>query len=177
MASIFVISPNSHAVTILSGPTFAPAASAPLAGVLQLTTDVGSRVSVLVDDGTNLWEKDFYDFGTTHSETLLGFKPGRTNLILVTVYDKYRNAATAPQLVNFVTAPLPSDFPTSVVLTNEPSVMEPGYTLFIVENINTGHHYITVMDNDGEVVWYQRRWSTIWSWRCQAARQRQFVHS
>ncbi len=33
-------------------------------------------------------------------------------------------------------------------------MMEPGYTLFIVDNINTGHHYITIMDNDGEVMWY-----------------------
>ncbi len=154
LTSIFALSPNSHAVTILSGPTFTPAANAPLAGVLRLTTDVNSRVSVLVSDGTSVWERDFYDFGTTHSETLLGFRPGQTNLILVTVYDKYRNAYTAPQLLNFDTAPLPSDFPTSVVLASEPSMMEPGYTLFIVENIATGHHYITIMDNDGEVVWY-----------------------
>ncbi|HEX7578134.1 MAG TPA: hypothetical protein VF430_08870, partial [Verrucomicrobiae bacterium] len=72
----------------MSGPTFTPAANAPLAGVLQLTTDVDSRVNVLVSDGKSLWERDFYDFGTNHSETLLGFKPGQTNLILATVYDK-----------------------------------------------------------------------------------------
>jgi len=121
-----------------------------------LTTDVDSRISVLVSDGTDVWERDFYDFATTHSETLLGFKPGRTNLILVTVYDKYRNACTAPQSLSFVTAPLPSDFPTSVVLTNQPSLMEPGYTLFIIENINTGNFYTTILDNNGEVVWYCR---------------------
>jgi arylsulfate sulfotransferase len=154
LARILTIDLPSPAVTILSGQTFTPAANAPLAGVLQLTTDVDSRVSVLVSDGTNLWERDFYDFGTTHSETLLGFKPDRSNLILVTVYDKYRNTYTAPQLLNFVTAPLPGDFPTSVVLSSEPSLMEPGYTLFIVDNITAGHRYITILDNDGEVVWY-----------------------
>jgi arylsulfate sulfotransferase len=140
---------------ILSGPTFTPAANAPLAGVLQLTTDVNSRVSVLVNDGTSLWERDFYDFGTNHSETLLGFKPGQTNLIQVTVYDQNRNVCAAPQLLTFVTAPLPSDFPTSRVLTSEPSMMEPGYTLFVVWNMNTTHFYITVMDSGGEVVWYR----------------------
>ena len=157
LASIIGLSPNSNAVTILSGPAFTPAANAPLAGVLQLTTDVDSRISVRVSDGTNLWERDFYDFGTVHSETLLGFKPGRTNLIFVTVYDKYRNAYTAPESLNFVTAPLPSNpmFPTSVVLTNQPSLMEPGYTLCIVENIAAGRYYITIMDNNGEVVWYR----------------------
>ena len=90
-----MVSSWSHAVTILSGPSFTPATNAPLAGLLQLTTDVDSRISVLVSDGTGIWEKDFYDYATNHSVTLLGFKPGQTNLIQVTVYDKERNAYTA----------------------------------------------------------------------------------
>ena len=80
---------------------------------MSLTTDVDSRVSVLASDGTSVWEKDFYDYSTTHSVTLLGFKPGQTNLMLVTVYDKDRNSSAAPQLLTFVTAPLPADFPTT----------------------------------------------------------------
>lgn len=154
MGSVLAVSPRSFAVTILSGPSFTPAANAPLAGVLHLTTDVDSRVSVLLSDGTNLWESNFYDFVTTHSETLLGFKPGRTNLIQVTVYDKYRNACTAAQLLEFITAPLPAYFPTSVLLTNEPAKMEPGYTLFIIQNRTANTFYITIIDNSGEVVWY-----------------------
>ena len=78
-----------------------------------------------------------------------------TNLIQVTVYDKYQNAYTAPQLLTFVTAPLPSDFPKSAVLTSDPSQMEPGYTLFIIQNRNSGSVYITIMDNSGQVVWYR----------------------
>ena len=156
--AIFVLtgSPYSRAVTILSESTFTPAANAPLAGVLQLATDVDSRVSVLVSDGTSIWEKDFYDFGTAHSETVLGFKPGRTNLILVTVFDKYRNAYTAPQLLQFVTAPLPANFPPYTVLKSDPSQMEPGFTLFIINNRSQGGAYITIMDNSGQVVWYRR---------------------
>ncbi len=149
------ISPSSHAVTILSGPSFSPAANAPLAGLLQLTTDVDSRISVLVSDGTGIWEKDFYDYGTTHSETLLGFKPGQTNLIQVTVYDKDRNAYTAPQLLTFVTAPLPVGFPTSTVLTSEPDQMEPGYMLLVIDHAYTPFNdYIAILDNSGNVVWY-----------------------
>jgi arylsulfate sulfotransferase len=154
MAAIFASSTSSHAATILSGPTFTPSNYAPLAGVLQVNTDVDSRVSVLVSDGTSIWEKDFYDFGTTHSETLLGFKPGETNLILVTVFDKDRNAASASQLLTFVSPPLPADFPASAVLADEPDMMEPGYTLFIVNNNTTGRAYATIMDNYGEVVWW-----------------------
>jgi arylsulfate sulfotransferase len=155
MAYVLAISPFSRAVTILSGPSFTPAPNAPLAGTLQLTTDVNSRVSVLVSDGTSIWEKDFYDFGTTHSETLVGFKPGRTNLILITVFDMYRNAYTAGQLLTFVTAPLPANFPTSVVLQNEPDRMEPGYTLFMVQNRTAHVNYIDIVDNSGQVVWYK----------------------
>jgi len=141
---------------ILSGPSFTPATNAPLAGLLTLTTDVNSRLSVLISNGTDTWERDFYDYATTHSVPLLGFKPDQTNRILVTVYDKDRNAYTATQLLTFVTAPLPADFPTSVVLQSEPDEMEPGYTLFIIEhNFSTADGYITIMDNSGEVVWYK----------------------
>jgi arylsulfate sulfotransferase len=143
------------AVTILSGPSFTPATNAPLAGLLQLTTDVDSRISVLASDGTDVWERDFYDFSTTHSVPLLGFKPGQTNQILVTVYDKDRNAATASQLLTFITAALPTNFPTYTVLTNTPDQMEPGYMLFVIDRAysKTGD-YVTILDNDGNVVWY-----------------------
>lgn len=154
MASAAAVSPCSRAVTILSGPTFTPAANAPLAGQLQLTTDVDSRVSVLVSDGTNLWERDFYDFARTHSVPLLGFEPGRTNLILVTVYDKYRAAFTPDELLTFVTPVLPGNFPAHVLLKCEPDKMEPGYTLFMIQNRNPHANYITIMDNVGQVVWY-----------------------
>lgn len=114
-----------------------------------------SRISVLVSDGTGVREKDFYDYGTTHSETLLGFKPGQTNLIQVTVYDKDRNAYTAPQLLTFVTAPLPANFPTVNVLTSEPDQMEPGYMLLVIDDAYTRvGDYIAVLDNAGNVVWY-----------------------
>lgn len=152
IAAISTISPWSRALTILSGPSFTPAANAPLAGLLQLTTDVNSRVSVLVSDGTDLWERDFYDYATTHSVPLLGFKPGQTNQILVTVYDKNRNAYTVPQPLTFVTTPLSTNFPLYTVLTSEPGAMEPGYTLFLIQSGSA--HYITIMDNSGEVVWY-----------------------
>jgi len=154
IVSVLAVSSYSQAVTILSGPSFAPAAKAPLAGVLQLTTDVPSRVSVLVSDGTSLWGKDFYEFSTTHAETLLGFKPGSTNLMLITVFDKNQNSTTATQSLQFVTAPLPANFPTSVVLKSAPDQMEPGYTLFMVQNRTAHVNYITIINNSGEIVWY-----------------------
>ncbi len=92
---------------------------------------------------------------TTHLETLLGFKPGQTNLIQVTVYDKDRNAYTAPELLTFVTAPLPANFPTINVLTSQPDQMEPGYMLLVIDHAYTRFNdYIAILDNSGNVVWY-----------------------
>lgn len=142
------------AVSILSGPSFTPATNAPLAGLLQLTTDIDSRIGIVVQEGTNAWSRDFYDFSKTHSLPLAGFKAGRTNEIFITVHDQAQGQYTAAQPLTFITAPLPADFPQSMVLHDEPTNMEPGYTLFIVQNRTAKKSYITMIDNRGEVVWY-----------------------
>src|SRR6266576_877977 len=116
LAAHLTVSISCAALTISSGPSFTPAANAPLAGTLSLTTDEPSRVSVSVRDGTNTWERNFYDYRTAHSFPLLGFKPARTNQITVTVHDKSRNELTAPQPAVFIAPALPGDFPKSVLL-------------------------------------------------------------
>ena len=153
-SAMLMFCPCSRAITILSGPTFTPAASAPLAGTLQLTTDTSSRVGILVSDGNDFWERDFYDFSTNHSIPLAGFKPGETNLMLVSVYDEDQNEYDAPQLLTFITPHLPAGFPTNVVLTSIPDKMEPGYTLTIIRNRSNNAEYVIIMDNTGAVVWY-----------------------
>jgi hypothetical protein len=143
----------SHGLTIVSGPSINPATNAPLAAILQLTTDVDSRVSVSVNDGSSVWVRNFYDYGMSHSLPLLGFKTGRTNQITVTVRDKSRNELTGSQALSFVTGPLPGDFPQITVKVSAPESMEPGYTLFKAANGNpTG--YVIIVDSSGEVVWY-----------------------
>jgi arylsulfate sulfotransferase len=144
----------SNAVTILSVPIFTKATNAPLAGTLRLTTDVASRVSVAVDDGYGSWQRNFYDFGTTHSVPLLGFKPNRTHQITVTAYDRQQNQDTPVQPIIFVTDPLPANFPNIVLLQSDPASMEPGYTLFRVGVHNELYWYVVIVDSSGEVVWY-----------------------
>jgi len=144
----------SHALTILSGLSFTQATNAPLAGTLQLTTDAASRVSVSVKDGYGSWQRNFYDFSTTHSEPLFGFKPARTNTITVTVVDRYRNQFTAPQPLQFITGPLPTNFPNLHLLHSEPARMEPGYTLFRVELNGNANGYAIIVNSAGEVLWY-----------------------
>ncbi len=145
-----------HALTLLNTPVFTPSANAPLAGTLELSTDVPSRLGVTLDDGTSVRTRFFGTFETNHVVPLYGFKPGRTNHITVTAYDRTRTAVTANTPLDFVTAPLPALFPTINLLTSVPSAMEPGYSLFIWETQIPGNApaYATIIDAAGEVVWY-----------------------
>ncbi len=145
---------SSHALTVLPGLSFTPATNAPLAGLMTLATDKASRVSVSMSDGKRTWKKDFSDYATNHSETLLGFKPSRTNEITVTVHDVAGNTFTVANPLIFITDPLPTNMPAFRLRTNNVEKMEPGYTLFKVGNRTTDKGYITIVDNSGEVVWY-----------------------
>ena len=145
--------PSLHAITIVSGPGFVKATAAPLAGTLSVATDVPSRVSVSVTDGTETWTRNFFDYSLTHSLPLFGFKPGRDNEITVTVHDRFNNEVTAESPVRFLTGPLPANFPVFTVLVAKTDRMEPGYNLVrCVVNSQLG--YIIIVDNQGEVVWY-----------------------
>jgi len=153
-AILLAVSISSNAVTISSGPSFTKATNAPLAGILQLTTDAETRISVSVGDGTNVWERHFYDYATNHSVPLLGFKPDRTNQITVSACDRHRTQVTAAQPLEFITSALPTNFPNIVLLHSEPERMEPGYTLFNLLLKNGAYWYVTIVDSSGEVVWY-----------------------
>jgi len=156
VAAIFALAASttpSNAITVTSGPTFASVSTAPLAGTLALTTDVPSRISVSVTDGTNNWQRDFFDYTNNHSQILLGFKPSATNEITVTVRDKFRNAFTVTNPVVFTTSPLPTNMAKWFLITNNPALVEPGYTLFYAQN-NSGGTYVTIIDNAADVVWY-----------------------
>jgi arylsulfate sulfotransferase len=159
-ALLFATALHSRAVIITSGPVLTPATNAPLATLLQLATDNYSRVSVSVNDGTNVWTRDFYDYDTNHSMPLAGFKANRTNVITVTVHDWSGASVPASAPLEFVTGPLPTNYPPAVVLKSQPDKIEPGYLLNImsvrgVVSIPT----LSILDNSGEVVWYSGRYS------------------
>ena len=157
LATLFaflLMASSALALTIVTPPTFSSSATAPLAGTLRLKTDVPARLSVVVNDGTSTWTKDFLEYSTTPTGMLLGFKPGRFHQITVVVYDRNQNAVTNAHPVIFTTPLLPSDFPNLVLLTNRPELMEPGYTLFRVVNNNSARAFLTIVNNAAEVVWF-----------------------
>ena len=155
-----VVPPKSAAVAIIESPSFAKADQAPLSGILSLTTDQPSRVSVGVDDGFTTWERDFYRWETAHSIPLHGFKPDRTNVITVTIHGSDGETVTASQELEFITDPLPEPFPILTLLESQPGKMEPGHTLMRLDVQSNKYRYAVIVDEQGEVVWYNETPST-----------------
>ena len=149
-----LFTPRAVAAALTSPMAFIKSTDAPLTGTLVVNTDVPTRVSVSVDDGAETWKRNFYDYSVAHSVPMAGFRPDRTNELTVTLWEKSQEFTILTDVVTFVTAPLPASFPKIKVLTAMPALMEPGYTLFrcVVNNFNIG--YLTIIDHNGEVVWY-----------------------
>lgn len=160
VGGLFYTTPDSEALALLSPPEFTRAPKAPLSGVLTVVTDEPSRVTVRVNDGMGEWERRFFQYDTHHSLPLHGFKPGRSNVITVTVHDRERNQVTAGETLVFVTSPLPVEFPNIRLQKAEPERMEPGFTLFRVDVQFTAYDYVVILDQAGEVVWYDETPST-----------------
>ena len=145
---------------ITSGPTIGPAADAPLARTLELSTNIDSRVVVVAVAGVEGWQKDFETFSQNHSVALLGFKPDLAYSVEITVYDREGNSVQAPSSM-VATSPLPAGFPPIVTTVSMPGKMETGYTLFGVRSRNSGDpNFTVILDNMGDVVWYRQRTAT-----------------
>jgi arylsulfate sulfotransferase len=138
----------------------------PLAGVVQLTTDVPARTTLSISNGTDSWIKEFGEYQTSHYLPVLGLRSSSSYTIEVTVTDETGEGVALPGFLQADTGPLPDDFPSIQVIHNEPSRMEPGYTL--VDKIRRFlprtppdetpgsrlPRYIFILDEMGEVIWY-----------------------
>ena len=117
----------------VSGPTVVFSENAPLAAVLTLTSDEPTEVTVDVSSNsveTNSVSNTTRDFSvnsggfaTEHAITLLGFRPGESYSIRVTLRDVEDNE-TVLDSVSVNTAPLPVGFPPIQVETSTFSYSE-----------------------------------------------------
>ncbi|MEQ9618341.1 MAG: aryl-sulfate sulfotransferase [Deltaproteobacteria bacterium] len=126
----------------------APNERAPLAGILELTTLVPTRIVLDVSDGDDNWQIVFEEFNTDHSLAVLGFRPGEKHTVLVSALDE-DGGIVNEDLIEVETDPLPEDFPDFSV-TSDVQTMEPGVTLFEAGG------FLIIVDEPGEVVWYYR---------------------
>jgi arylsulfate sulfotransferase len=147
---------SSDSTVITSPPviTMGPNPSVPLAGILEVSTDEPTRVTLEVSDGTSSWSIAYDEFNTDHSLMVLGFHPGKTHTIQVNVIDKAGNETTAQSPLQIAIDPLPADFPPIEVPVSQPEKMEPGVTLFRVNRLEV--RLFVAVDETGEVVWYYR---------------------
>ena len=158
-----LISTFAWSIEVTLGPslTMDPNGVTPLAGVVELTTDVPTRVTLTISDGSDSWVREFAAFQTEHYLPILGLKPDNSYSVEAIVTDQADDSLVLAPLLSAVTSPLPVDFPTINVLFSDPTRMEPGYTL--LDKISRGTSttpdgnlpvYTIIVDNAGDVVWY-----------------------
>lgn len=164
---LFLHSPAwSITATVEPTLTMDPNGLTPLAGVVQLTTDVPSRITINISNGIDSWTREFAAYENQHYLPVLGLKAGNTYSIEIIATDEDNNQLTIDSPLQAVTDPLPDDFPNIDVLVSEPARMEPGYTLiskFIRKAYGTPADqtpdstltsYSIILDSSGNVVWY-----------------------
>ena len=148
--AVLAVSTCSQAVTIYRGLPLPKRRTPRSPEFLQLTTAEDTRVSVSVDDGTEIWERRFYDYATVHSVPLLGFKPGRTNEITVTAYDRQRNQVTAAS--PWYSSPIRLNLHHHAARLIRQANRAGLHALVIYKKRRSW--YVTIVDSSGEVVWY-----------------------
>jgi hypothetical protein len=120
------------AIEVTGGPTLRmnPNDVTPLAAVVELTTDVPVRVTLSMANGTDTHLVEFPEFATNHSVPVLGLKANTAYTVdIVLVGQSDRSVLFLRPSLPAVTDPLPLGFPSIDVISSQPALMEPGYTL------------------------------------------------
>jgi arylsulfate sulfotransferase len=168
LLSGLLVSNIACSIEVIQDPslTMDPNGLTPLAGVVQLTTDVPTRVTLSISNGLENWTKEFAEYQTDHYLPILGLKPNYTYSIEATLTDETHETLLVTSIPQAITGPLPDDFPTISTLISIPSRMEPGYTLLanfsrlrsLPGGVNPPDYllptYTIILDSAGDVVWY-----------------------
>lgn len=132
----------------------------PLAAICRITTDRPSMARIDWTDGEEKWStRARGSYKLEHEVMMLGFRPGKTHTVRVTVVDE-EGLETVSDPLRFTTDPLPDDFPPIDLRISRPRKMEPGVTLIpTVKWPGLGEPdrtfgLILGVDDHGEVVWY-----------------------
>jgi hypothetical protein len=158
LVSVSLLAVRAHpvlAIAIESGPALIlnPSGNTPLAGVVEVLTDVESAVTLSVSSAGHSFDIEFSEFATEHFIPVLGLRPDAAYSVELHFRDREGNMVQGP-LLSAVTSPLPPEFPIVDVLASQPAKMERGYTL--VDRIRGDEGFSMILDAQGEVVWYSR---------------------
>ena len=135
-----------------------------LAKLVQLSTNMATRLEVWVDDGHgHKFRVNYPTYSQSHAEPLLGFRAGRDYRVWLTVTSTQGQSLTWYHPAKISTHPLPEDVVSVKVKKHNFDRMEPGYTLLDSKQVSINlvnfnglqrKHTILVVDREGEVVWY-----------------------
>lgn len=136
-----------------------PNSRAPLIGILEFQTRHPSTAVIEISDGSRSWKHLVDQPHTQHMVTLLGFYPNRMHKITVTAKSIADGQEEIDRSAEFVTMPLPANFPPLSTTLAIQHKMEPGIRMFAVNNWTDNislldYGYLIATDNTGQVVWY-----------------------
>ena len=142
---------------ITEGPTVALPASTSVAFVqmLDVTTDVPTRLTVVLEGADTRREIAFPAETTTHHVPLLGLVEQQDYTVTVTVAAADGGVTTA-EPVSFGSGVGFEPAPDRTLVFGDPARSEPGYTLYPAEAPQTGIVQLEAVDRLGRVVWQYR---------------------
>ncbi len=130
-----------------------PNERAPLVRVVSAETNVATRLEIVASDGDSAVTVRPGELATSHSDAVVGLKPGRVYEVTVTaVADDGGRVVSAP--VQVETAALPDAFPQIDVRAADAARMEPGFTVIGTRNKDLSAGFIVILDDRGDVVWF-----------------------
>ena len=132
-----------------------PSGKVPLSALVKAKTEKSTRLVIEVQDGDNKRVIISKQKSTQHSVPVLNFKSDKKYTLRVREQRVFGKSVE----LEFVTPPLPNNFPPITTKTSVPEKMEDGITLFSVSRWNvkkadTEYGLIVGVDEVGEVVWY-----------------------
>lgn len=137
--------------------------AAPLTGMVQVTTNLPSKLEVRVVSEDNEWNLSSRGFAKKHELSFLGLDSGTYYPFEVDVVATGLDGSVIRnvQPVAGRTSSLPESFPPIEVTVSDPDEMEPGITLFNVlswngADMNRDYGLIVAVDEVGDVVWYYK---------------------
>ncbi len=150
---------NARPRVVSSSVQLNPSGYAPLAAVVQVTTDLPTRVRLTLLDERRRWTVESGDaYQTSHNIVVLGLKPDTHHSIDVRVESadgRYRHG----NRLAVTTDRLPADFP-PISVDSDPRRVARGFTFFAVAKWPGArdplYGLVVAVDVTGEIVWYYK---------------------
>ncbi|OEU44566.1 MAG: hypothetical protein BBJ60_07125 [Desulfobacterales bacterium S7086C20] len=141
LSIVFAQNASIAAPVFLESPSITanPNPAAPLAAVLKFAANQPVQTTISVFDGDNSWQLKYgEDSDPTAGLPIIGMRPDREHNIRIYIRTRDGDAVEAPEMLKFMSPPLPSDpmeFPPIKVNVSLPEQMEPGITLMSVRRM------------------------------------------